>query len=315
MTKYFVLSVLCLSIVTTLNAQLVAPSNSQDVYETTNYSNVRYAGLGHQKLEKKFSIACYVFLDSITKSYNITDIEIQDAVSRLNQNFSEVGFEFEICEITYHENIQYNKYSYAKHTFEPMVLFNKKNAINLFLGDGVLGIGLSAGQAGFASMPADKLSFIYISKKALTTSESLTHLMGHYFGLFNTHENTFGEEFVDSGRDVCYFVNDLNCRCRTTGDLMCDTRADRLLFANAGYFTSTLDQCKFIPPASLADTINIPNALQDNDASWIEPPMDNFMSHYWRENSDCRSNFSPGQMRKMYLEVTNPNSRLYIDNW
>jgi len=318
MTKYFVLTLLCLSFLTSLHAQYPTPSNGQATYEISNYGTERYAGIGHQKLEKKFSIACYVFLDSTSKSYNITDLEIQDAISRLNQNFSAIGFQFEICEITYHENIQYNNYSYQKHGYEPMVLFNKKNAINLFLATSVIGTGLSnvgdkAG--GFASMPVDEFSFIYIDKLTLTSSENLTHLMGHYFGLFNTSEASFGLEYVDPRRDTCYFENDLNCRCRTTGDLMCDTRADRVVYAEANYFTAIADQCKFNPPPALVDTINVPNALQDRDTTWIEPPMDNFMSDYWSLDNDCRDNFSPGQMRKMYLEVTNPNSRIYRENW
>jgi hypothetical protein len=316
MTKYFVLTLLCLSFLTSLQAQYPAPNNGQAAYEISNYSTERYAGIGHQKLEKKFSIACYVFLDSATKSYNITDLEIQDAISKLNQNFAKVGFQFEICEITYHENFQYNSYRYQKQTYEPMVLFNKKNAINLFLASSVIGTGLSYGtNEGFASMPVDEFSYIYMNKLALTSSESITHLMGHYFGLFNTSESSFGLEYVDPRRDTCYFENDLNCRCRTTGDLMCDTRADRFFYTDNNYFTSIDDQCKFDPPSLLADTVNVPNNLQDRDTTWIEPPMDNFMSDYWSIDNDCRDNFSPGQMRKMYLEVTNPNSRIYRENW
>lgn len=317
MYKSIVFTVLCIAFIATIKAQPTAtPGSLQTFYEQNNYTGVVYSGIGFKKLNKKFSIACHVFMDSISQDYNITDPEIEAAVIILNQNFAELGFEFEICEINYNRNFQYDAYSYSKHKYEPMVLLSKKNAINLFIATGVVGTGLTAGRAGFASMPSDETPFIYISKPALTNSNSLAHLMGHYFGLYDTGEETaFGPEFVDTDREDCYLGGDQGCRCRTTGDLICDTRADRTFISTSGFFTNTDDQCKFDP----ALPINNPNAtfdiFKDNENEWIEPPMNNFMSGYWGYNADCRDRFSPGQMRKMYLEVTNPNSRIYKENW
>ena len=316
MYKNLVFTIICISCIMPLKGQpTITPSANQAIYEQANYNGVTYAGVGYRKLNKKFSIACHVFIDSTSFLYNITDTEIEAAIINLNQNFEALGFQFEVCEINYHKNFQYNNYSYQKHKFEPMVLHNKKNAINLFISATVIGTGHASGNAGFASMPSDETSFVFITKTALTTSNSLTHLIGHYFGLYNTNEVAFGEEFVDTDREDCYFGNDQACRCRTTGDLMCDTRADRTVIATVGFYTITDDQCKFIPELVFNDPNDSFDKFKDGENQWIEPPMNNFMSNYWGSNSDCRDRFSPGQMRKMYLEVTNPNSRIYQDNW
>ena len=282
MYKSIVFTTLCIAFIATLKGQpTITPSANQALYEQANYNGVIYSGIGYKKLNKKFSIACHVFIDSITFEYDITDPEIEAAVGILNQNFETLGFQFEICEINYHENFQYDKYNYPKHKFEPMVLHNKKNAINLYVSTGVIGTGITAGRAGFASMPSDnETSFIFISKPALKTSNSLTHLMGHYFGLYDTDEITFGEEFVDSDREDCYFGGDQGCRCRTTGDLMCDTRADRFVIATQGFFTRTEDQCKFSPNIIPNVPGSISSQFKDGDGQWLEPPMNNFMSDY-----------------------------------
>ena len=166
-------------------------------------------------------------------------------------------------------------------------LYRKDNNINLHVPTTVSGTGITnAGGGGFASHPSDAYSFIFIETPIVSSSNQLTHLMGHYFGLFDTFEAAFGLEFVDQSN------------CSTSGDLMCDTNADAINISTTGP-----PECRVI------------NSFRDGNGDYYLPPTDNFMSNHYSAGSDCRVRFSLGQFYKMYVEVTNPNSRRYNLAW
>ncbi|MFT6845574.1 MAG: hypothetical protein ACJAUV_001771 [Flavobacteriales bacterium] len=268
------------------------------------YNGTPYAGKGIPKLNKEFNIACYIFIDSASQQYQITEPEIINAIDLLNNNFKPLGFTFKVCEFNYIPNFLYNVYRYKSYGLEPFVLYRKKNTINLYLAASVNGVSFTAENYGFASTPSDIHSFIYLNKNYLKSTQALTHLMGHFFGLYDTDEIAFGTEVVDDPN------------CRTTGDLMCDTNADLKVITETRtpfpdlfkHYTSPNNGCLLISP------------FKDSNGKHYIPPTSNFMSEYFHngsttETSDCRCTFTPGQFRKMYLEVTNPTNTKLQELW
>jgi hypothetical protein len=268
------------------------------------YNGTPYAGKGIPKLNKEFNIACYIFIDSASQQYQITEPEIINAIDLLNNNFKPLGFTFKVCEFNYIPNFLYNDYDFQSYGLEPLVLHRKKNTINLYLAGDVTGVGITLSDNGFASTPSDPHSFIYMSKMSLKTTQALTHLTGHFFGLYDTHETAFGTEVVD----------DLSCR--VTGDKMCDTNADIIQITSTttpapyflNHFTSPSNGCKLI------------SKFTDANGKFYLPPTSNFMSSYYSIGgsptiNDCRCTFTPGQFKKMYLEVTNPTNTKLQELW
>lgn len=94
---------------------------------------------------------------------------------------------------------------------------------------------------------------------------TLTHEMGHYWGL----EHTFAGPELANGSD-----------CTTAGDAICDTPADP-------YMGPPLDQY-------LTDCI-FTGMMQDPNGDWFDPDVGNIMSYY----SGCRCHFSYQQYERM----------------
>lgn len=299
MIRPLIITLICCCFYTNLKAQATANNYTPGMFVTNHelqYAGESFANQGIPKLKKKFSVSCHIFIDSATQTYQISEPEIEAAIIRLNQNFEPMGFNFEICEYDYITNFQYNNYKYKSKSLEPFVLYRKKNTINLYLSATSVGIGPTDGINGFASTPSDPHSFIYITKLALTSTQELTHLMGHFFGLYNTDEEMFGVGLVDG------------TNCRNTGDLMCDTRADLSTITQLSLFKEPAEQC------------SLRLGFKDPNGEYYLPPTSNFMSNYYRtggspDTQDCRTVFSPGQFRKMYLEVTNPTNTKLINLW
>ena len=94
-------------------------------------------------------------------------------------------------------------------------------------------------------------------------------MIGHYFGLYTTHETQFGAELVDGSN------------CETTGDLMCDTDAD----PQGG----SIGNCTMIDPTD----------SQDANGQFYTPPTCNIMGWY---TNTCDKKFTVDQYNRM-LEI------------
>lgn len=145
-------------------------------------------------------------------------------------------------------------------------------AINVYFLD------LPSGLLGLSSFPQDEVQGILIDINAAGVPmdpATLAHEVGHYFGLFHTHETYYGVE-CPSG------IN-----CLTAGDQCCDTPADPNL---DGHVSATCVYDNAVP---------LPGFPCDN--THYSPATDNVMSY---SQSLCMTNFTTCQIDRMYAIAT-----------
>lgn len=147
------------------------------------------------------------------------------------------------------------------------------NTVNVYFTPKLIFDGKRIG--GIASFPTQFPQGIIVSNSDAGSAgepSTLTHEMGHYFGLFHTHETSFGRELVNGSN------------CSTTGDKICDTPADPELNS------SNISSCNYTGDA------------RDQNGDLYRPEPKNFMSYAPHE---CRVEFTPEQiemMREIVLE-------------
>lgn len=231
-------------------------------------------------IDKKFSIVVHIVMDN-SPAAGIAEAKIQENVDSLNKNFAPICVSFEICEFRYISNSYYNTIK-NENWKEMQILYNVKKRINIYYVDA---INLpSAGPCGFAELGGitdlDKEG-IAIKKTANCTgsiSKTLSHEMGHYFGLSHTFETGGGAELANG------------TNCATAGDHICDTPADP--FVPGDDPNSYVDgSCKFI------------SMKKDGNNQYYDPIVGNIMSYY---PDRCACGFTHDQlmlMAKTYLTL------------
>lgn len=216
-------------------------------------------------LNKKLSIIAYIVKDSLGQP-NITEQDILDAIDSTNKDFAPICLSFEICEFIYVNNFQYDNFEKPKDEPEMMTLYYKPQIINMYF---VMDI-VNEPQCGYAYMPTGP--DLVVIKKTCIPGLVISHELGHFFGLYHTFENGFGQEFANESN------------CLTAGDLLCDTEAD--------------------PQGSVDGACNYTGPYFDPNNEYYLPPVDNIMSYY----DDCRCRFTSDQyirMASQYLTLRN----------
>lgn len=250
-------------------------------------------------LNKKFSIVFYLIQDSLFSLNNVTipvvtSTLITPAVNTLNNVFKRICVQFENCSTVVIPNYEYNNWSQAQ--LEEIVTANwyTTKTINFFLVNTIMN---NQNQAGYTYMPgtSGKKDLIVMRKNLLNTN-SLLHLMGHFFGLPDTHAEinpvppaipgpppgAVSQEYFD--RTNCY----------THGDGFCDTEADPYPL-NFNNFNAPIPPCYF------------DYSPTDGLGKYYVPPVDNYMSDY---RDICRCRYTQEQYNFMaYVILT---ARLYL---
>ena len=147
-----------------------------------------------------------------------------------------------------------------------------ENTINVYIVDDIVG---TAGTIGFAFYPwtrTPETRFVMVTPNDLPNDVSfkglLAHELGHFYGLFHTHDVVIEPEFVDGSN------------CLRGGDMLCDTPADYNLI-NGGVNSST---CQYIG-----------NFLDSKGDPYLPDPR-NYMSYAY---STCFNKFTVNQAAKM----------------
>lgn len=212
-------------------------------------------------------------------SYQKTLELIEQEIRSVNELFHSAGLYFQPC-----GPVRTIK-GYRAYNFETSEALNDQhhvpNTINVYFSDWLqttYGVPL----CGFASFPWTKRPidrFIMMSKECLDGGVTLAHELGHFYGLYHTHETYFGAEFVNGSN------------CKFAGDKICDTPAD----PNLGRAFISSDCFYLAGP-------------KDAQGESYVPQVSNIMSY---APTECRWEFSAQQGALMRSVHDRENAYLY----
>lgn len=227
------------------------------------------------QLNRTLTIAVFVVNNSKNQP-DITTVQINAAISALNQYFNPIALNFKIDNISYIEDFQFDTIVMGGNELQLTTSYFEYNVINLYLVSGLYDV-TQTNVCGYTYMPPSKSGSVFIEKSCLSGS-SLVHQIGHFFDLFHTHETILGAELVARPGN-----------CSSAGDRCCDTEADPnlegLVNGNCAY-TGT---------------------AKDANNAFYYPSTKNIMSF---SNDNCRCNFSNTQFLRMIYTLNNVRSYL-----
>ena len=174
-----------------------------------------------------------------------------------------------------------NLYNFQQLSDESSLLsHNVTNVVNVYYVNTVVtNAGNNVGgYAFFPWMSNPSIHYIIIPLGNSVDNSTLSHEMGHFFGLLHTHETANGTEFVNGSN------------CSTTGDLLCDTPAD------PGLQSCTNSSCQYTCTSST-----------DPNGQHYSPLVNNLMSY---ARSSCRQLFTNKQNSRINFYYVNLRSYL-----
>ena len=224
--------------------------------------------------KQRIGITIHV-VQGTTDGANIDITQLYDEVDAVNRFFAGAGMEFFLCgaprivlDRTLYTYVDADRRLNIRANHEP-------NTINIYYVDEI-GNRITSSACGISTFPWDGRAdsrFILMQKDCSTNGTVLAHEIGHFFGLFHTHETAAGVELVNRSN------------CNSAGDLICDTPADPDL-SRVG-----LSGCTY------------QGEFTDRNGDRYRPDPANIMSY---APLSCTSRFSPGQndLMNFYLETT-----------
>lgn len=233
-------------------------------------------------LNKELSIVAHIATSangSLATSQNAIDI----AVAYLNQEFAETCLSFRVCE--YNTMPQPYLFAWSQSIDEPDALniHYRADRINIYFVEEVVST-MDGLVDGYAHFPGG--SDVVAIKTSGFFGPELVHQIGHFFGLYHTHETSMGLELADGSN------------CSTTGDLVCDTRADPFM----------IDITTGLPVYNVDLSCNVVPDAQDPAGSWYLPPNNNIMSLY---PDVCGKKFTQEQINRMVDQYVSLRNNLW----
>lgn len=214
---------------------------------------------------RQIRIATKVFIVRSSQGEGgLAQADLHSSFRELNHLFKESRIQFEICQIEYIDDDKYMQF--RKQWDSRFRAMTEPGRINIFFVDNIIS-GENTEICGYTYYPSHKRDYMVIKNACAMSNKTLSHEMGHFFGLYHTHESQFGQELA-SGEN-----------CSASGDLICDTTAD------PGLRSSIVSaDCEYTGIAL------------DLEKRRFHPPVFNIMS-YTRRN--CRRHFTLQQTDKI----------------
>jgi hypothetical protein len=207
------------------------------------------------------------------------------SIDKVNEFFMDARLHFQYCgepqvvesEEFFHLKVEEGKTLNAQYHLPKTINVYIAGSLSEDFPDG--SVGLYCGIASFPT-PATIERYILLDGSCLGEGQLLAHELGHFYGLYHTHEVSFGAELASQ----------LNCE--TAGDLICDTPADPLLSA------FNVSGCRYI-----GDEV-------DAEGDSYRPDTRNLMSY---SPPRCSNQFTWNQLLRMMAIHRNENSYLISD--
>jgi hypothetical protein len=204
-----------------------------------------------------------------------------DALDTLNERYADAGITFVQCGPV-HEILVNEYLTVTKGTESDLIAntYNVPNTLNIYVpnqiesGDNTI--------CGFGKFPwALPRDHIFVKTTCMRNESTLSHEVGHYFGILHTHSTSAGIEYVNG------------TNCEFAGDELCDTPADpRLSSSNVS------GNCYYIG-----------NEVDPN-GDLYEPDVENLMSYSLKS---CRKTFTQEQFNRMNFYAVHTRDYLICD--
>ncbi|MAD97375.1 MAG: hypothetical protein CMB99_08625 [Flavobacteriaceae bacterium] len=198
-----------------------------------------------------------------------TETDLNDAITLMNSYFQNSGLEFFLCDgINYIDSNTFFNFDSSQES--QLTSANQVSGlVNIYFVNSITTSG-GGSAAGYAYLPGGPAT-ILMTHSATKNGSTLTHEMGHFFGLAHTHGPVNGTLTTE-------LVNGSNCD--TDGDLVCDTPADPQLGGN-----------------NVDSNCNYTGNAVDANFDPFDPDETNIMSYSIRA---CRTNITTQQFARMY---------------
>ncbi|CAN5241440.1 hypothetical protein BH09BAC1_BH09BAC1_03260 [soil metagenome] len=271
MGRYYIsglLMALAILSCTTASAQIMScgtkPSQWMIDYDTHNPASIgRLASL--PKANKVFSVFAYICLNEDEQPVT-TPADIQTQIDKANVAFAPIGFSFKVCQTITVPDYRYRVIDEGTKLPELVDLYYKPEVINMYFTDTAQG-DQGGPLDGFGFMPGAFDAIVLGSQAMKASSFSITHQLGHFFGLYHTFETIFTPELANGSN------------CQTAGDLVCDTEAD--------------------PRGTVGSNCIHQGPVADIQGNRYAPPYDNYMQF-----QECGCRFTVQQYQRMYTIYT-----------
>jgi len=232
---------------------LLLLTNSTTIFASTQADTIKPL----VKINKEFLIVAHIVLDA-TKNTNLSEEAVRTAIAQVNTVFKPIGVSFRICEFKNIENFNYNDLVNGKVNRTDLdPLYKLKNRINMYFVETPDAVACAyASLGGISEFDVAQDGNLVIGKKCVDVI-TISHEMGHFFGLKHTFDKAVPE-----------LANGSNCD--TAGDGFCDTPADP--------YVQGTDINEYINPL----TCKFISTLKDFNGDYYSPDVSNIMSYYGR---------------------------------
>lgn len=205
--------------------------------------------------------------EAIQGASGLSSERIKSELQKANGYFRDSGIEFYLCGAP---RIIFGDQSYMRSNADALNNQNHiSNTLNIYFVEQVTDPNSSLG--GFAFFPWTRTPatrYVIMSWNFANVAGVLAHELGHFYGLFHTHERGFGIELADGSN------------CSFAGDQICDTAADY------NFVSGGIDRCKYV--ASFKDPAG--NAYNPDPKNVMSYAPSQCMSRLTQEQSE-RINF------------------------
>lgn len=213
-------------------------------------------------------------------SGGLSDTQVLDAIATMNSIYSSSGIVFFLCNGINHIDNS-TLFDYDANTESSLISqYYHVDALNIFFFNTVISTSGNS-VCGFAHLPwgSNQLDdYVAMKNSCAVNGSTLSHEVGHFFGLYHTHSSSNGVEMVNGSN------------CSSAGDLCCDTPADPQLST-----TSVNTSCVYT------------EVTADSNGDQYAPDPTNIMSY---SRKSCRDNLTQDQFtRVLYYQS---NSRNYL---